>query len=352
MPRFEPPRALEDIPTVSEMIAAADVTVAGLEKAKQIIAWALRRHMVAGFHQTGVRVPNMLILGPTGGGKTHLLLSMIRACPVVWEEINATEYSDVGYIGRDLTTMYAPLVAAKWSGNHKAGEEAWTQREMILHAQRYGVLLVDEFDKLRMVNRPGERQVGRALQAELLKLVEGTDIEVKRYEGDRGFSFSTHGILHVAMGAFEGLDRVQALIDGIENPTPSDLVNLHMDVDGFDLAAYGFLGELIGRFNVMVPLPKLDAVAITRILTEQTIPRYTTEFKLHGLTLEVDDGAIAWLAGEVARKGPSGARSITPLMEEVTGDAAKAGPGWTVAVTAHSVMHRGCELREPSRKVL
>jgi ATP-dependent Clp protease ATP-binding subunit ClpX len=343
---FQPPQTLADIPTVAQFVAKADETVAGLQKEKMRIAWILRRHLVAGFRGVRSSVPNLLVIGPTGGGKTHLLTSMLSAAPVPWAEINVTEYSDVGYIGRDLTTMYTSLIAPRWAGDKKVDEQAWTQREMIGHAQQYGVLLLDEFDKLRMISKPGERQVGRALQAELLKLVEGGEVEVKRYDGDRGFTFRTHGVLHVAMGAFEGLNRVMAEIDKTDNPTEGELLTLHMEVEAFDIAKYGFIPELVGRFACLLPLPHLDNLAMMRILEEQVIPRYREEMEMHGIHFDVDPGATGWIAGEVARHGKSGARSIVPIMEELTWEkAALAQPGDTVALTASSVQQRGAELR-------
>lgn len=344
---YQPPQSLEDIPTVGEMIASADRTVAGLEDAKMRIAWALRRHLVSAVTGADSVLPNILILAGTGGGKTHLVTEMLKACPVPYGEANATEYSDVGYIGRDLTTMYANLIAPRWAGNKGVDEKPWTQKEMTVLAQRYGVILLDEFDKLRMITKPGERQVGRALQAELLKLVEGADIEIKRYDGDRGFSFQTHHVLHIATGAFEGLSQVIARHERIEDPTRDDLNSLHMTVDVTHLAKYGFLQELLGRFNCIIPLPKLNHEAIQRIVVEQFIPRYKREYAAHGIGFDVDDGALAWICGEVTRHGQSGARAVSGLLEELTWrEGAQARMGQTVAITSASVQGRHAEIRE------
>src|SRR5215469_2251918 len=223
---FVLPQSVHDIPTVQQLVQIADQTVAGLQKPKERIALLLRRHMISAVTQEDVGVPNVLVLGSSGGGKTHLLRTILSACPIIWAEINVTEYSDVGYMGRDLTTMYSGLVTEHWRGQKGKDEVFWTQREAVANGERFGVMLLDEFDKIRMTGdtKPGrrksnkgetgaERQVGRVLQAELLKLVEGTEIEVQRWQGDRGFTFRTHRVLHIAMGAFEGLPRLMNEID-------------------------------------------------------------------------------------------------------------------------------------------
>ncbi len=344
---FQPPASAEDIPTVDELIAVADKTVAGLEMPKRRLAWALRRHLVAAVGGERTTLPNLMIMGPTGGGKTHLVTTMLKAAPVIYGEANATEYSDVGYLGRDLNTMYANLITKKWAGEKKPEVKSWSQAEIIGLAQRFGVILLDEFDKLRMTSKPGERQVGRALQAELLKLTEGADIEVKRFDGDRGFSFRTHRVLHIATGAFEGIETTMIKEDGPDPATRHDIEGLHMNVAVHHLAKYGFLPELLGRFNCIIPLPKLDHDAVQRIVEEQALPRYEREFALHGLGLEVEPGALAWICGQVLNHGQSGARAINALLEELTWYEASMAPrGSTVALTTASVHERHSEIRE------
>jgi|SRR5215469_8425117 len=343
--RFRPPERFEDIPTVDQLVSIADETVAGLDKAKRRVALLLHRHMISAFTGVFVPTPNLLIIGPTGGGKTFLVKTLLDACGVPWAEGKATEYSPSGFQGRDLPTMYAGLVSPRWAGVKGVDEELWTQRQMIDHAEKYGVMFLDEFDKIRMVpGAPPDKDFGKPLQAELLTMTEGTTVEVVRWQGDRGFTFNTHHVLHIAVGAFEGLDDIMLKIDGVENPTPEDKLSVHLEVDAFDIIKYGFLQELVGRFASMVALPKLNHEAMTRILVEHVIPNYQKALEAMGCGLVVEKGALSWLAGE-GIKSKVGARGLYPLMEEVLSEQwARAKPNDTVAVTAASVQSRKSEL--------
>jgi len=343
--QFQPPQKYEDIPTVDQLVEIADRTIAGLEKAKRRLALLLHRHMVSAFTDVYVPTPNLLMIGPTGGGKTILVTTMLEACGLPWAEGKATEYSPSGFQGRDLPTMYAGLVSPRWAGVKGVDEELWTQRQMIEYAQKYGVLFLDEFDKIRMIpGAPPDKDFGKPLQAELLTMTEGTSVEVVRFQGDRGFTFRTHHVLHIAVGAFQGLDDVMLKIDGIENPTPDDKLSVHLDVDAYDIIKYGFLEELVGRFAVMVPLPKLNHEAMTRILNEHVVPGYRNALGSMGCKFVIEDGAMAWLAGE-GTKSKVGARGLPPLFEEVLSEQwAMAKPGDTVAITANSVQQRQAEL--------
>lgn len=357
---YAPPQSLEDVPSVKELVEVADRTVAGLETAKRRIALLLHRQMVAGVTGAQVRIPNLLVVGPSGGGKTHLLNTMLDASGCVWTEANITEYSDTGYVGRDMTEMYGGLVSPYWRGD---GKEAHTFSTMVGMAERFGVVLIDEFDKIRMTGEQspgkkkdgssGERSVGRALQAELLKLVEGAEILSKRFTGDnRGFTFRTHRVLHIATGAFEGLPRLMNTIDNEfhndqKEPTMTELENIHMEVNAYDIQRYGFMQELVGRFASIVPLPTLDVSAMERILREHVVPEYTRQMAAEGIKLEIEPGAMQWIAGE-ARKSNIGARAMAPIMEELVWHSwSEAYPGCTIAITAHTVERRGSELRKP-----
>ncbi len=326
---FKAPASVAELPTVDQLVAIADEKVAGLDSEKRRIALLLRRHMVSAVTNSQVKVPNLLVLGPSGGGKTFLLTVMLSACPLIWTEASATEYSDVGYMGRDLVSMYAPLLSSKWRGIKGADETFHTQREMIDLAQRFGVVLLDEFDKLRITGeaRPGKkkgggsgatRDVGRVLQAELLKLVEGTEMEMPI--GGRPVDFHTHHVLHIAMGAFEGLPELIHEVDNeihgepADPPTPAELENLHMEVDPYDIMRYGFMQELVGRFSNIVPLPSLNVAALHRILREHVIPSYRAEMEAEGIGFAVEDGAGTEIASKALRT-KIGARALVPEVE-------------------------------------
>ena len=212
--RFAPP-AFEDIPSVREMVEQMDAHVSGLDTTKLRLALHLRRFMISASRGRDTQPQNVLMIGPSGGGKTYLLRRLLESCPVIWTEANATEFSDVGYVGRDIASAYLGLFQSKWRGHGVKVEPTWTQQEITALAERWGVVVIDEFDKLWAppVPKQGERSVGRALQAELLKLSEGTEVLAKRSDEDRGVFVNTQHILHIAVGAFQGLNRTVAFRD-------------------------------------------------------------------------------------------------------------------------------------------
>lgn len=314
-----------------QMIATMDETVAGLEKVKRRLAVTLRRFMLAAASGQDWQPQNLMIAGPTGGGKTWLLTHLLASIPVIWTETSATEYSDVGYHGRDLTEMYLPLV----KNNKKALAERW------------GVVLFDEIDKIRVrednpmkqQNAGGnDRQVGKILQYELLKLVEGVETWIGR--GDtQGVGLKTHGILHIGMGAFQGIESNIA-----RNHAADGRDDFHELMDTEDLIEYGFVPELVGRFATIVPLPPLRTADMIRILHEQIVPKWMTRAEIEGLKLEIDRGAVHNIANE-ATKHPLGARSLEPILDEWTWDAwSLAEPGQRIVLNVDNANRRHAEL--------
>lgn len=311
--RFTPPTPSE-VPTAAELVAAMDDKVAGLEKVKARLAITLHRFMLSAALGREWRPANMLVIGPSGGGKTFLLTQLLDACRVVWCDANATEFSDVGYSGRDLASMYVGLAGPRYRGvRDSEGGKPVPIREFVPVAEQWGVVLLDEFDKLRTEKtpRPGERQVGRALQNELLKLVEGADVQVKRNDDDQGFFLNTSNILHIAVGAFEGLNA------HIAKSRESQFVDedLFQHVELQHLIDYGFSIELIGRFSTVLSLPPLESSALVRILNEQIIPKWRHQAEDLGIDLQIDGGAIN-TAADIGVKQKVGARALEPLLDE------------------------------------
>lgn len=341
--RFTPPR-YEDIPTVAQLIDAADRRVSGLDKAKRRLALTLRRFMVAAAKDHDRPKQNMVVLGSTGSGKTFLLAEMLKACPVVWTEANATEYSDVGYHGRDLTSMYLGLLSPRWRGRRGDPEPPHRQQDMAALAERWGVVVIDEWDKLR-TNRtavPGERAVGRQLQAELLKLVEGSEALVKHGDSDHGVLLSTHNILHIAVGAFSGIEKVIARNEGLDEPNEKLLER----VVAQEIIDYGFLEELVGRFSTIVPLPVLDAGHLSRIFREHVLPEFQRQCADDGIELVVDEGAIMQM-GNRAVGSHLGARTLAPTLDDCLTDAwSRAQPGDRLVLDAGDVVSLSARLEQ------
>lgn len=312
--RFEPP-GYAKIPSIDEMVASMDRTVSGLEHVKRRLALSLRRFMVAGAKDHDRPPQNVLIIGPSGGGKTFILRQLLGALPVIWAEVDCTSFSDVGYVGRDVTSGYLGLFGAKWRGTREDPEPPHTQAQIVTHAQRWGVLVLDEFDKLRAPAKPkeGERQVGRALQTELLKLAEGVEAQVKRNDEDRGVMFATHNVMHIAVGAFQGLNEIvgkDMRREGIDPP-----LDAYMKANIFNVIEYGFLEELVGRFSTIITLPPLDAGHMGRILREHVIPDFERQCADDGITLTVDEGALMVLSSRASGL-PIGARALAPMVDD------------------------------------
>jgi ATP-dependent Clp protease ATP-binding subunit ClpX len=337
--RFTPP-AYEDIPTVAEMVQIMDRDVTGLETTKLRLALHLRRFMV-GAAKGRTRVPqNVLVIGPSGGGKTHLIRHLLNAIPVIWTEANATEFSDVGYVGRDLASAYLGLLSPRFRGRREDADKPYTVPEIAALAEQWGVVVFDEFDKLRADPRPkqGERAVGRALQAELLKLVEGTEALSKRNDDDRGVFINTGGILHIAVGAFQGLNETVAYRENPQVDRDNIKADAYTRCTIFDIIRYGFFEELVGRLSTIVTLPPLDAGHMARILREHILPEFQRQCGDDGIGLEFDDGAIAAAASKAAGL-PIGARALAPLIDDCLHVSwEKAQRGDTIFLDAPGVM--------------
>lgn len=347
--RFEPP-AVEDIPSVDALVASMDRTVSGLLPTKRRLALTLHRFMVAAANGNPRPRHNVLMLGPSGGGKTHIVRALLEACPVVWAEVDATAFSDVGYVGRDLTSMYLGLLEPRWRGHGAPrakgqpppddAERPHTQQEMVRIAERWGVVVIDEIDKINAPARPkeGERQVGQALQAELLKLSEGVETLAKRNDEDRGVLIATHNILHIAVGAFQGLNARVARRENPEIDLWNVPPNAYMKTTIYDVINYGFKEELVGRFATIVTLPPLESGHIARIFREHVLPDFERQCTDDGLELIVEEGAVSVLAAKVAGL-PIGARALGPMLDDCLAPQwALAQPGDRLRVTAESVL--------------
>lgn len=312
--KFVPP-AYDAVPSIDAMVATMDRTVSGLDVFKRRLALVLRRFMVAATKDHDRPPHNVLIIGPSGGGKTHTIRQLLSAIPVISTEADATVFSDVGYVGREITGMYLGLLAPKYRG--KRGEDQWTPPQALELAERWGVVVLDEFDKLNSPPRPreGERQVGRALQSELLKLVEGVDTLAKRSDDDRGIWINTTNVLHIAVGAFQGLNLRVARRNNPDLDSQDAPADAYMKSTIFDIIGYGFSEELVGRFSTILTLPPLDAGHMARILREHVIPDFERQCADDGITLSVDEGALMAVSNKAAGL-PIGARALAPMIDD------------------------------------
>lgn len=330
---FNPPE-LKHIPSAAAMVGRMDITVAGLPKLKRRLAVSLRRFMVSAALGRNHKPANLLLIGPSGGGKTHTVRALLQTLPVIWCEVNALEYSDIGYIGRDISSMYLGLAGPQFRGSRLDGEKPIRTRQFVPLMERWGVVVFDEFDKLRSINKnPGDRHTGLALQNELLKLVEGSEVLVRLGEDDKnGFTLRTHNILHIAVGAFAGLNAYVARDLGVDSEP-----HLYEQASLINLIHYGFIEELIGRFSTVLTLPPLDVASMARILREQIIPVFEQQYADDGVQLVVDDGAINAAASKCVVL-PIGARALAPLIDEcLWAPSYDAQPGDRLELTADGI---------------
>lgn len=311
----------EEVPTIAEMVATVKQSVAGLDNQIRRICTAVHRHLIAAWYDSDDPPNNLIVVGPTGGGKTFMVNRVLEASGLPYIEENATQFSEVGYRGRDLAWMFNDFVT-------KYSDREMKPKETVRMAERWGVVILDEFDKWHMTPKSQMERIGtsgRGLQAELLKMVERDWVITKSHEEAPGMAVRTGRFLFIAMGAFEGLDTQmqRKLGESAEHSFP----NLYMKAEPTDLMEYGFMQELIGRFPVIVPFPPLTGEHLRIILMSTIWPRYVQEAANVGVELYGDPGALTKVAQD-AKEKKIGARAFPSLLDAYLDRAwASAAPG-------------------------
>lgn len=316
---------LEVLPTPHEIFEFLQLYVIGQENAKRALAVAVYNHykrvraMRRG-EDSGMEMTksNILLLGPTGTGKTHLARSLARLLKVPFCIVDATALTEAGYVGEDVENILLRLIQAA-DGDVKKAER--------------GIIYIDEIDK---ISRKGEnasitRDVsGEGVQQALLKIIEGTTASVPPQGGRKHphqdfIEINTSSILFIAAGAFAGIDEiVKARLGQRSTGFGSDLKSmkehgdLYAKVTPDDLHKFGLIPEFIGRLPVITNVSALDVDDLSRVLTEPKnaiLKQYQHLFELDGVKLTFTDEAIHEIA-RVAEKRGTGARSLSTLMEQ------------------------------------
>lgn len=317
---WQPP---ERVPTVPEIVSEMSRTVFGLHDVKLRLATILRRHAIAGLNQRDYNVPNSLVIGPSGGGKSESVRAACEAIGLPYIEANAVRFSEVGTHGLDLSQMLAFFWSPRWCPPpHK-------RKEIVPYAERFGVVIIDEIDKWAFVPNLLEKQPGRLLQNELLRFVEGEEIPVRETDraGEAPTVMSTQHMLFVGIGAFQSLGR---LVD------PGDPGGYLRATPG-DIARYGFLEELAGRFSTIVALPPLRSGDLYEVTAQRIWPKYVQQARDEGFELEWDDAGLRNIADQAIELGV-GARGIDRICENLLMPAwAQARPGGRVRLTLNDV---------------
>lgn len=309
-------RSPELIP--AEIYRMLDEEVIGQDQAKKVLAVAVYNHLKRLEYEGPVRIEksNILLIGPTGCGKTLLARTLAKVLEVPFVMGSATSLTEAGYVGEDVESLLTRLL-----------QKAQYDVEL---AQR-GVLFIDEVDKLVPKN-PLEGVSTSGVQADLLKLLEGAEIEVPKagvLKGTRSdfVTMDTSQILFICAGAFTGLENIIAR--RVKPNVQHQLARRKPGVDTFfprvcpsDLIDYGILSELVGRLPVLVPMAPLTRQELKRVLTEppsSLVKQYQELQTLDGVALTFDDDALESIA-EAAHSEGAGARSLRRILEDVMTD--------------------------------